>query len=87
MIAKMTDELREAMRQQPGRPLAIKDDQTNIDYLLLTKEQFWRLIYDDRELTAQEMYAAAATALDDPDGWAAPGMDAYDDRDPKLPNP
>jgi hypothetical protein len=36
------------------------------------------LIYDDSDLTAEEMQAAAAPALADPEGWDAPGMKDYD---------
>ena len=35
----------------------------------------------DSEPTPDEMMAAAGLHLDDPEGWGAPGMDAYDEDD------
>ena len=34
---------------------------------------------DDSELTSDDMLAAAALHFDDPEGWGAAGMDAWDD--------
>lgn len=86
MNAKLTDELRQAMQQQPDRPLEIRDDQTNTLYVLMTRDQFQKLVYDDSELTGDEMLAAAAAGLDDPEGWGAPGMEVYDQLDLQSPN-
>ncbi len=36
-----------------------------------------KVLYDDSELTPEEMLAAAAAANSGPDGWDAPGMDVY----------
>jgi len=78
MILKITDEIREAIGRQPGRPVEFTDDQTNTCYVLMTREQFQQLVYDDSDLTPDEMMAAAAHSLDDPEGWGAPGMEVYD---------
>lgn len=36
-------------------------------------------VYDDSDLTSDEMLAAAAVHLDDPEGWGAASMDACDE--------
>jgi len=69
------------MQQQPDRPLEIRDDQTDTLYVLMTHDQFQKLAYDDSDLTGEEMIAAAAAALNDPEGWGAPGMEVYDQLD------
>ena len=35
-------------------------------------------VVDDSDLTPDEMIAAAACGLNDPESWGAPGMDAFD---------
>ena len=44
MIAKLTDELRNALEQQPERPLEIEDEQTNNVYVLLDANLFYQLL-------------------------------------------
>lgn len=78
MTLKITDEIRTAIGQQPGRPVELRDDETNTFYVLMTREQFQQLVYDDSDLTPDEMMAAAAQSLDDPEGWGAPDMEVYD---------
>jgi hypothetical protein len=41
------------------------------------REHLQKLTYDDSEWTEAELMAAGADQLDDPEGWGAPGMDAY----------
>ncbi len=77
MSPKIPNEIREALDQQAGGPLELKDDQ-NAVYVVMTRQKFQTLVYDDSELTPDEMMAAAAQSLDDPDGWGAPGMEGYD---------
>lgn len=50
----------------------------------MTSQQFQKYVYDDSDLTPDEMAAAAASHLDDPEGWGAAGMDAYDQDDPQA---
>ncbi|MEX0701492.1 MAG: hypothetical protein WD069_05290 [Planctomycetales bacterium] len=59
----MNNELREAIREHPERPLEFEDAETRTAYVLLTRDQFRRLVYDDSELTPEEMAAAAASIL------------------------
>jgi hypothetical protein len=79
MIAKLNEEIAEAVSRQ-DRPLEVRDA-TGKAYIVMTSQQFEKYVYDDSELTPEEMLAAAAWQLDDRDGWAAPGMDAYDQDD------
>jgi hypothetical protein len=45
------------------------------------------IIYDDSDLTPEEMMAAARLMLDDPEGWGAPGMEIYDNYEPPQYDP
>jgi hypothetical protein len=78
MTPKLIQDLREALQDSAGKPVEIEDAQTHQVYVLMTRQEFQRLIYDDSELTEDEMQAAAASALADPEGWGAPGMEDYD---------
>lgn len=81
MTPKLSKELSQALQNKPGTPLEVEDPETSTLYVLVTREQFTRLqdrLYDDGELTTEEMLAAAAPALNDPAGWGAAGMDEYD---------
>ncbi|WP_299461496.1 hypothetical protein [uncultured Gimesia sp.] len=40
MAPKITEEMRQALQQQPDRPLKIEDDQTQKTYVLLSQENF-----------------------------------------------
>ena len=57
------------------------EDTHGVPLVLMTidaRQQLHKVVYDDSEWTAEEMQAVAAKALDDPEGWGAPGMDDYD---------
>ena len=81
MTPKMILGLREALQHSGGKPVEIEDTQTHEIYVLMTRDDFQRLMYDDSELSEGEMLAAARQGLSDPEGWSAPGMEVYD-RDP-----
>ena len=80
MTPKLTKEIRDALQQNAGMPLDVEaeDDPTHQVYVVMTRQEFKRLIYDDSDLTADEMLAAAAQGIDDPDGWGASELDVYD---------
>lgn len=44
MNPKLTDEMREALRQQPGGVIEIEDDRTQKGYLLVDPEAFGKLV-------------------------------------------
>lgn len=64
----------QGVRQQPGHLRAYE----------YTRRNLGPYVYDDSDLTPDEMAAAAASHLDDPEGWGAAGMDAYDQDDPQT---
>ena len=81
MVAKLTNEMREALQQSGGRPVEVEDDQTQRVYVIVTRDEFRDMqhrVVHDGDLSDDEMLAVAAQGLDDPDGWGAPGMDQYD---------
>jgi len=79
MTDKLNEDIAEAVSHQE-RPLEVRDAAGKV-YFVMTSEQFQKYVYDDSELTPDEMLAAAASQLDDPEGWGAPGMDDYDQDD------
>jgi hypothetical protein len=46
MAPKITNEMRHALRQRPGEPLAVEDDQTQKVYFLVDRDQA-RSFFDD----------------------------------------
>lgn len=46
MTPKLTDEMREALVRQPGRPIVVEDDRTQKAYILVAHEDFSRLVDD-----------------------------------------
>ena len=84
MTAKLNEDIAEAAKQQ-DRPLEVRDAAGKI-YFVMTDQQFQKYVYDDSDITPDEMLAAAASQLDDPEGWGAPGMDA-DDKEGSTPAP
>ena len=79
MTAKLNEDIAEAVNRQ-DRPLEVRDAAGRV-YFVMTGQQFQKYVYDDSELTADEMLAAASSQLDDPEGWGAAGMDSYDQDD------
>jgi hypothetical protein len=82
MAAKLNQDIAEAVSRQ-DRPLEVCDAAGNA-YIVMTSQQFQKYVYDDTELTPDEMAAAAALHLDDPEGWGAAGMDDFDRDDPQT---
>ena len=85
MTPKLINDLREALQDSAGQPVEIEDPQTHQVYILMTRREFQRLIYDDSDLTEDEMQAAAGMAVNDPESWGAPGMEIYDHDDADSP--
>lgn len=84
MAPKLSSEQRQALVQKPDGPLAVEDEQSNRVYVIISQDHFekmQRLLFDDSDLTPDEMLAVARLALDDPEGWGAPGMEVYDSAD------
>ena len=79
MTAKLSEDIAEAVNRH-DRPLEVRDAAGKV-YFVMTSQQFQKYVYDDSELTPDEMLAAVASQLDVPEGWGDPGMDAYDQED------
>ncbi|MBW3539994.1 MAG: hypothetical protein KY476_06985 [Planctomycetes bacterium] len=80
MIEKLNDNIAEAVSHHE-LPLEVRDTAGRV-YFIMTGEQFRKYVYDDSELLPDEMLAAAASQLDDPEGWGAQDMHEYDQDDP-----
>ena len=82
MMAKLTDDMREAIKQHPGAPVFVVDMETQARYVLLPEDKYQRvqsLIYDDGEFDLDEQLPLAAEAFEEV--WDAPGMAQYDNYD------
>lgn len=51
MIAKLTEEQRQALQDRPGGPVEVEDDQTRKLYVLVAKDDFRQMV--DEELRRQ----------------------------------
>jgi hypothetical protein len=79
MSFQLNEDIAETVTQQ-GRPVEVTNAAGHV-FVVMTQTQFRQHVYDDDDLSDEEMVAAASLALDDPDGWGAPGMDEYDQED------
>lgn len=82
MIPKLTDEMREAIRQHPGQPVTVEDDLTRASYVLLPLAAYQRAqsLFCAESLDITETYAAQSAAAG-ASGWDDPEMDVYNDYD------
>lgn len=69
MTPKLIEELRDALQDNAGKPTEIEDAQTHQVYVLMTRDEFRRLVYDDSDVTEEEMLAIAEAAFADLEGW------------------
>ena len=81
MTPKLSTDLAKALDEHGGK-LTLQHPVTGQQVVLIIgqrlEDEMRKVLYDDSELTADEMLAAAATANGGPEGWDAPGMDVYD---------
>jgi hypothetical protein len=75
MTPKLIQDLRAAIADCHGKLIEIEDAETHAVCVLMTRDEFRRLVDDDSELPADEMDAAARQGLSDEEGWSAPGME------------
>jgi hypothetical protein len=81
MTPRISDEIRQALRSNPGKPLEVEDDQTHLKYVIIPAEAFQKvqaLFFGDDEFDPCEAYSLLDKTFGGPEGWDAPGMDAYD---------
>jgi hypothetical protein len=72
---KISDEL--SAIDAAGRPVEVEDARGRV-YVVLTEEEFRRHVYDDGDVDPADTYPLIDAAFGGPEGWDAPGMDAYD---------
>ena len=75
---KLDDQTREQLLQKGE--LQVEDTQ-GVPIVLMTvdaRQELQKVVYDDSDLTEDEMLDVAAKQLDDPEGWGAPSMEIYD---------
>jgi hypothetical protein len=80
MTPKLTDELRQALTEQPGQPVQVEDPETHARYVLVQLEVYEQLLramdYDTSDPDPRAFYPAFAEAVKD--DLDAPGMERYD---------
>lgn len=88
MAKKIPAELSKIIDPQPGNvvELEFEGDASGTVWVMLTRDRLKQLMYDDDDLSTDEMLAAATQGLDDPEGWGAAGMEVYDDTQPDPPS-
>lgn len=78
-MIELNEELRQVLQANPGEPVRLVDPATQKAFVLLSAEEYDRLIeglYDDSPWTDEEMDLLAAEQADSL-GWE--GMDVYQD--------
>lgn len=86
MSLKLTDEMREAVQQRAGRPVAVEDEQTRLQYVLLPLHVYQQLqsVFADETFDATDAYAAQSLTAGAA-GWDDPEMSIYEDYDAHRP--
>jgi hypothetical protein len=88
MNPKLTAEMRDALLQQPGKPVTVEDDQTHLRYVLIQLNVYERVrsIFADESFDLTDTYGAQFAAAGAA-GWDDPEMDVYDDYDARRKTP
>jgi hypothetical protein len=86
MSLKLTDEMREAVQQRAGRPVAVEDEQTHVQYVLLPLQIYRQLQADftDESFDPTDAYSAQSLTAGAA-GWDDPEMSIYDNYDAHRP--
>ncbi len=90
MAPRISDEIRQALHSNPGKPLEVEDDQTHAKYVMIPSEAFQKLqalFIDDGDFDPREAYPLMDKTFGGAEGWDAPGMELYDDYDANRPRP
>ena len=79
MVAKLSEEQRQALDQDPGKPVYVVDAATQSHYVLIPAEVFQRIqaLLGDEEFEPREAYPLMDEVARK-EGWNDPEMDAYD---------
>jgi len=84
MTPKITDEMREALRDESRQPVQLEDEQTHLRYVLLPLDVYQRvqsILGNDFDIS--DTYAAQDQALSQV--WSDPALDAYSKYDDHKP--
>jgi hypothetical protein len=81
MAPKLTDEQRDALNREPGRPVQVVDPATNAVFYLVSGEQFSHLkaLLEPEPFDIRDTYAAQDHALRSV--WDDPALDIYNESD------
>lgn len=84
MSLKLTDEMREALQRRVGYPIAVEDQQTHLQYVLLPLHlyQQFQSVFADAEFDVNDASAAQSLAAGAA-GWDDPEMSIYDAHRPQ----
>jgi hypothetical protein len=87
MSLKLTDEMREALRDRLEQPVIVEDEQTQQRYVLLPLETYERVqsLFDE-DFAVEDAYAAQS-AVAGAAGWNDAEMDIYDHCDDQKQDP
>ena len=88
MTPKLSDEQREALKQEGGKPVYVVDADTKAAYVLLSVDAYQKvraLVSGDDEFDPNEFMPLVHDAL--ADDMDAPGMELYDNYDAHRPQP
>jgi hypothetical protein len=81
MTPRLTEEMREALRDAARQPVQVEDEETHARYVLLPVDVYQRVrsIVQDDEFDISETYAAQDSAL--AAVWDDPELDVYENYD------
>jgi hypothetical protein len=79
MTPELSEQQRQAVREQPGTPVRVVDTTTQATYVLLAQADYDRVraLFEEDEFNPDEL-APLADEVAAKEGWADPAMDAYD---------
>ena len=82
MTPQITDQIRQALAKERGKPTKIVDEKTSSVYYVISEQQFEtvRALFAHGEFDPREAYPLTAKTAGEA-GWDNPAMDAYDNYD------
>jgi hypothetical protein len=86
MTPALSDQQREVLEAEQGRPVSVVDERTRRVYYLISAEQFEtvKALFTDEPFDPRELYPLTSKTAAEA-GWADPAMDAYDHYDDHQP--
>ena len=86
MTPVLTEQQRQVLEAEHGRPVPVVDERTRRVYYLISAEQFEavKALFTEEPFDARELYTLTAKTAAEA-GWNDPTMDAYDHYDDHRP--